>query len=58
MTAHVVYRVLGPKQIKQLQEVYERALSVRAKLPESHLASIAAKNVPRQRLCPRFEVVI
>ena len=43
MTAHV--RVLGTKQINQLREVYEKALAVRAKLPEDHLASIAAEKL-------------
>ena len=43
MTAHV--RVLNLKQINQIREVYERALSVRTMLPENHPASIAAKKL-------------
>ncbi|OBQ71297.1 hypothetical protein [Mesorhizobium erdmanii] len=50
MTTQVVYRAFGPKQVRQLKEVYECARAVKAKYPESHLASKAAK-----RLIDAFE---
>jgi hypothetical protein len=53
MTGQVVYSALGPEQVRQLQEVYERARAVKAKYPDSHLASKAAK-----KLIEAFESVI
>jgi hypothetical protein len=53
MTGQVVYSALGPKEVRQLQEVYERARAVKAKYPDSHLASRAAK-----KLIEAFESVI
>ena len=53
MTTQVVFRTFGPKQFRQLKEVYERARAVKAKYPESHIASKAAK-----RLIDAFEAVI
>jgi hypothetical protein len=42
MTGQVVYSLLGPKEVRQLQEVYDRAKAVRAEYPATHAASIAA----------------
>jgi hypothetical protein len=53
MTTQVVQSVFGPKQVRQLKEVYERARAVKARYPESHIASKAAK-----RLIDAFEAVI
>ena len=53
MTIQVVHSAFGPKQVRQLKEVYERARAVEAKYPESHIASKAAK-----RLIAAFEAVI
>jgi hypothetical protein len=53
MTGQVVYSALGPKEVRQLQEVYERARAVKAKYPDSHLASKAAK-----KLIDAFEAVM
>ncbi|MGX5851120.1 hypothetical protein ACWGTO_29060 [Mesorhizobium sp. PL10] len=53
MTIQVVRGAFGPKQVRQLKEVYESALAVKAKYPESHIASKAAK-----RLIAAFEAVI
>ncbi|WP_394885644.1 hypothetical protein ACG873_00920 (plasmid) [Mesorhizobium sp. AaZ16] len=53
MTDQIVHSVLGPKEVRQLQEVYERARAVKAKYPECHLASKAAK-----KLIDAFEAVM
>ncbi|ESX98332.1 hypothetical protein [Mesorhizobium sp. LNJC405B00] len=53
MTTQVVYRMFGPKQVRQLKEVYECARAVKAKYPEGHIASKAAK-----RLIDAFEAEI
>ena len=53
MTIQVVHSAFGPRQVRQLKEVYERARAVEAKYPESHIASKAAK-----RLIEAFETVI
>jgi len=53
MTTRVVHRAFGPKQIRQLKEIYERARAVKARYPESHVASKAAG-----KLIDAFEVVI
>ena len=53
MTIQVVHNAFGPKQVRQLKEVYERARVVEANYPESHIASKAAK-----RLIEAFEAVI
>jgi hypothetical protein len=53
MTIQVVHSAFGPKQVRQLKEVYERARVVEANYPESHIASKAAK-----RLIEAFEAVI
>jgi len=45
MTCRVAYGVLGAKEVRQLQEVYERARAVKAKYPESHIASKAAREL-------------
>jgi hypothetical protein len=45
MTTLVICRAIGPKQVRQLKEIYERARAVKAKYPESHLASKAARNL-------------
>lgn len=52
MTTQVVHRELGPKQVRQLNEIYERARAVKAQYPESHVASKAAK-----KLIDAFEAV-
>lgn len=52
MTDQVVYSALEPKEIRQLQEIYESARAVKAKFPESHIASKAAS-----RLIEAFEAV-
>ena len=53
MTGQVVYSALGPNEVRQLREVYDRAKAVKAKYPESHAASKAAK-----KLIDAFEAVI
>jgi hypothetical protein len=53
MTIQVVHSAFGPKQVRQLKEVYESALAVEAKYPDSHIANKAAK-----RLIAAFEAVI
>jgi hypothetical protein len=53
MTGQVVYSMLGPKEVRLLQEVYDRAKAVKAKYPDSDAASIAAK-----KLIDAFETVI
>jgi hypothetical protein len=45
MTCRVVYCVLGAKEVRQLQGVYELARAVKAKYPESHIASKAAREL-------------
>jgi hypothetical protein len=45
MTCPAVYGVLGAKEVRRLQEVYERARAVKAKYPESHIASKAAREL-------------
>ncbi len=45
MTIQVVRRAIGPKQVRQLKEIYERARAVEAQYPESHVASKAAKKL-------------
>ena len=45
MTCRVVYGVLGDKEVRQLQGVYELARAVKAKYPESHIASKAAREL-------------
>jgi hypothetical protein len=37
--------VIGPKEFRKILEIYERACQVRAKLPETHIASIAANRL-------------
>lgn len=53
MTGQVVFSALGPKEVRQLQEVYDRAKAVKAKYPASHAASKAAI-----KLIDAFEAVI
>ncbi|AZO14637.1 MULTISPECIES: hypothetical protein [unclassified Mesorhizobium] len=52
MTTRVVHGAFGPKQVKQLKEIYERAQAVTAQYPESHVANKAAK-----KLIDAFETV-
>jgi hypothetical protein len=35
----------GPKQCAQLREIYERACQVKANLPQTHIACIAAEKL-------------
>lgn len=42
MTCLIACDVFGPRVVRQLQEVYERARTVKASYPESHIASKAA----------------
>ncbi|RUW26159.1 hypothetical protein EN858_02170 [Mesorhizobium sp. M4B.F.Ca.ET.215.01.1.1] len=53
MTGQVMQGALRAKQLRQLKEVYDRAREVKARYPESHIASRAAK-----RLIDAFETVI
>jgi hypothetical protein len=53
MTDQVVYCGLGPKEARQLLEVYARAKAVKAKYPATHAASKAAK-----KLIDAFEAAI
>ena len=52
MPTQVVHSAFGPKQVKQLKEIYERARAVTARYPESHVANKAAK-----KLIDAFETV-
>jgi len=52
MTTQVVHGAFGPKQVRQLKEIYERARAVTAQYPESHIANKAAK-----KLIDAFEAV-
>lgn len=52
MTTQVIHGAFGPKQVKQLKEIYERARAVTAQYPESHVANKAAK-----KLIDAFETV-
>ncbi|UCI29360.1 hypothetical protein [Mesorhizobium sp. B4-1-4] len=52
MTSQVV-GAFGPKQVKQLKEIYERARAVTAQYPETHVANKAAK-----KLLDAFETVM
>jgi len=45
MTTLVICRAIGPKQVRQLKEIYDRARAVKARYPESHLANKAARNL-------------
>jgi hypothetical protein len=45
MTTPVVRSAFGPKQVKQLKEIYELARSVTARYPETHVANRAAKKL-------------
>ncbi|MDX8493058.1 hypothetical protein RFN29_15910 [Mesorhizobium sp. VK22B] len=53
MSAQVIYRAFGAKEVRQLKEVYDRARSVHAKYSESHVAGRAAR-----KLIDAFEAVI
>ncbi|MDX8434607.1 hypothetical protein RFN25_14340 [Mesorhizobium abyssinicae] len=53
MAGQVMQGALRAKQLRQLKEVYDRAREVKARYPESHIASRAAK-----RLIDAFETVI
>jgi len=52
MTTQVVHGAFGPKQVRKLKEIYERARAVTAQYPESHIANKAAK-----KLIDAFEAV-
>lgn len=45
MSAENVNIVLGLREARQLQEVYDRAKAVKAKYPDTHVASQAAKKL-------------
>jgi len=45
MTTPVVQIAFGPKQVRQLEEIYELARAVTARYPESHVANKAAKKL-------------
>ncbi|TPI81972.1 hypothetical protein [Mesorhizobium sp. B2-8-9] len=45
MTTRVAHDAFGPKQVRQLKEIYERARAVTAQYPESHVANRAAKKL-------------
>lgn len=58
MTCQVVYSVLRPEEVRQLQEVYDRARAVKAKYPESHIASKAAKKlIDAFEACPDGKIL-
>ncbi|RTM01452.1 MAG: hypothetical protein EKK31_21410 [Hyphomicrobiales bacterium] len=52
MTAQVIHSAFGPKQVKQLREIYERARAVTARYPDTHVANKAAR-----KLIDAFEAV-
>ena len=45
MSGLIGLRVIGPKELRKMLEIYERACQVKAKLPETHIASIAANRL-------------
>lgn len=59
MTCQVVYGVLRPEEVRQqLQEVYDRARAVKAKYPESHIASKAARKlIDAFEACPDGKIL-
>ncbi|WP_353646362.1 hypothetical protein [Mesorhizobium sp. WSM2239] len=45
MSGLIGLSVIGPKEFRKMLEIYERACQVKAKLPETHIASIAANRL-------------
>jgi hypothetical protein len=45
MSGLIGLTVIGPNELRKMLEIYERACQVKAKLPETHIASVAANKL-------------